>query len=134
MRTFRVKVNDSVYEVEIEEISTGNTVLPPAQSTTATLENPRTPAAPVTPAAAAKAAPQANQDSGNGIVTAQMPGTIVEIHVHQGDQVSRGQKLLILEAMKMENEIVAPTDGIVRDIQVAKGASVNAGDILVILN
>jgi len=134
MRTFRVKVNDNVYEVEIEEISTGNTVLPPAQSTTATLEKPRTPAAPVPPAAAAKAVPQANQDSGNGIVTAQMPGTVVEIHVHQGDKVSRGQKLLILEAMKMENEIVAPTDGIVRDIQVAKGASVNAGDILVILN
>jgi biotin carboxyl carrier protein len=59
-----------------------------------------------------------------------MPGTILDIKVKQGDTVEAGQVVLILEAMKMENEILAPSAGVVDTIQVSKGASVNAGDIL----
>lgn len=59
-----------------------------------------------------------------------MPGTILDIKVKPGDTVSAGQVVLILEAMKMENEILAPTDGVVDTIQVSKGSSVNAGDVL----
>jgi biotin carboxyl carrier protein len=62
-----------------------------------------------------------------------MPGTIIDIDVNVGDQVTRGQKLLVLEAMKMENEIVAPHDGTVSEVCVQAGALVNAGDTLVIL-
>jgi len=63
-----------------------------------------------------------------------MPGTIIDIDVNVGDQVTRGQKLLVLEAMKMENEIVAPHDGTVAEICVAAGALVNAGDVVVVLS
>jgi len=63
-----------------------------------------------------------------------MPGTIVDIDVNVGDKVTRGQKLLVLEAMKMENEIVAPQDGTVSEIRVNAGALVNAGDTLVVLS
>ena len=66
-------------------------------------------------------------------VTAPMPGTILNIGVTVGDIVKKGQVLVILEAMKMENEIVAPSDGTVASINVASGTSVNAGDLLVSL-
>jgi biotin carboxyl carrier protein len=59
-----------------------------------------------------------------------MPGTILDIRVKAGDEVKEGQILLILEAMKMENEIISPNSGIVDTVQVSKGASVNAGDVL----
>ena len=62
-----------------------------------------------------------------------MPGTILNVNVNVGDTVKKGQVLLILEAMKMENEIVAPNDGKVVSVHVSKGASVNAGDALVSL-
>ncbi len=62
-----------------------------------------------------------------------MPGTILSIAVKAGDSVKAGQVLLILEAMKMENEIVAPRDGTVSRVAVTKGASVNTGDLLVVL-
>jgi biotin carboxyl carrier protein len=59
-----------------------------------------------------------------------MPGTILDIKVKSGDAVTAGQILLILEAMKMENEIIAPSAGTIDTIQVSKGSSVNAGDVL----
>lgn len=62
-----------------------------------------------------------------------MPGTITDVKVQQGDQVKRGDTLMILEAMKMENEIKAPTDGTVETIEVAQGASVNAGMALLVI-
>ena len=61
-----------------------------------------------------------------------MPGTILSIAVKAGDSVKAGQLLMILEAMKMENEIVAPEDGVVASVAVAKGAAVNTGDVLVV--
>lgn len=64
---------------------------------------------------------------------APMPGTIIDIKVNPGDNAKKGDILFILEAMKMENEIVAPKDGIVKKIQVAKGASVNTSDILAVI-
>jgi biotin carboxyl carrier protein len=63
-----------------------------------------------------------------------MPGTILGVKVNPGDTVKKGQVLLILEAMKMENEIVAPNDGTVATVNVSKGTSVNAGDVLVSMN
>ena len=66
-------------------------------------------------------------------VTAPMPGTILKVNVSVGDKVKKGQILLILEAMKMENEIVAAGDSTVATVNVSKGSSVNAGDVLVSL-
>ena len=62
-----------------------------------------------------------------------MPGTVISIAVTDGDTVSKGQTLLILEAMKMENEIMAPCDGTVQEVTISQGTSVNAGDILVVV-
>ena len=62
-----------------------------------------------------------------------MPGTIVDVKVAQGASVKTGDLLLVLEAMKMENEILAPCDGTVAQVAVSKGASVNSGDVLVVI-
>jgi len=72
-------------------------------------------------------------DTGQKVVKAAIPGTIVKILVSPGDRVSAGDTLLILEAMKMENEIVAPSSGIVKEIRVSEGQRVETGDILVII-
>ena len=63
-----------------------------------------------------------------------MPGTILDIKVSVGESVTKGQALLILEAMKMENEVMAPCDGAVGEIHVTVGASVNSGDVLVVMS
>lgn len=67
------------------------------------------------------------------LLKAPMPGTIIDIKVCPGDNVKKGGTLFILEAMKMENEIAAPKDGIIKEIQVAKGTSVNTSDVLAVI-
>ena len=130
MRMFKVVVNGSEYEVAIEEMKgEGGSTAAPASAPAAPRPAARAPAP-----AAPKPSPQPAGDSAGGTVTAQMPGTIVDIDVNVGDNVTRGQKLLVLEAMKMENEIVAPQDGTVKEISVTAGALVNAGDVLVVLS
>lgn len=127
MRTFRVTVGGNEYEVSIEEISAASqtaarpvaapTPVKPAASPVARVQQP----SPVQPPA------------GEGTITAPMPGTITDVRVSQGDTVKRGDTLMILEAMKMENELKAPFDGVVSAIEVTKGAAVNAGTLLLIL-
>jgi len=131
MKMFKVVVNGNEYEVAVEEVK-GPTGSAPTPAATA----PKLAAKPQTsaPATPKPSAPPSGGDSGEGTVVAQMPGTIVDIDVNVGDKVTKGQKLLVLEAMKMENEIVAPHDGTVSEISVAAGALVNAGDVLVILS
>lgn len=126
MRRFRVIVNGSEFEVAIEELAdaASTAVSVPA----VTRSEPVAAAVP-----AAKPAARSLSAGSAGNVIAQMPGTIVDVAVGPGDRVTRGQTLLILEAMKMANEVVSPQDGIVQEIRVAKGASVNAGDVLVVL-
>ena len=113
MKKYRVNVNGTVYEVELEEMTGA----------------PSAPAAP----AAAPAAPAAAPAAGGEKVTSPMPGTILSVNVAAGDAVKRGQVLMILEAMKMENEIMAPHDAKVAQVLAAKGATVNTGDVLVVL-
>jgi len=122
MRKFAVTVNGKTYEVEVEEIG-GQSAAPAAPA-------PRMEAA--KPAEAPKAAPAgASAPAGAETVKSPMPGTILDIKVSNGDTVKEGQVLMILEAMKMENEIVSPCDGTVASIHVAKGASVETGDLLI---
>ena len=126
MRKFNITVNGVAYEVEVEEVAAGEASAPAA----AALKAAPKAAAPAAKPAAPKAAPVANGTK----VNAPMPGTILDVKVAQGQAVKKGDVLLILEAMKMENEILAPQDGTVAQVAVSKGASVNSGDPLVVLN
>lgn len=127
MRTFRVVVNGSEYNVEIEELGVAAAPASPAPAA----PQPVAAQAPAAQAQPAPSKPAAEQPSVSGGVQAPMPGTVLETCVAKGDKVTKGQKLLILEAMKMENEIQAPGDGVIQDLLVEKGASVNAGDVLI---
>ena len=117
MRKFIVNVNGNSYEVEVEEV--GGVAAPVAAPA----------AAPVVAApAAAPKAPAA--PAGGTPVKAPMPGNVLDIKVSNGQAVKQGDVLVILEAMKMENEISAPCDGTVT-VVASKGATVNTGDVLV---
>ena len=117
MKNYKVIVNGTAYEVAVEEIS--------ASEVSATPAAPAAPVATETPAAPA-AAPVA-APAGGETVTAPMPGTILDVKVTEGQAVKSGDVLVILEAMKMENEILAPCDGTVKGLAVTKGASVDSG-------
>ena len=119
MRKFHVNVNGTSYEVEVEEIAAGAA---PA-------------AAPVQAAAPAAAAPAAAATVAAGAtsVTAPMPGNILDIKVKVGDTVDANTVVIMLEAMKMENEIFAGVAGKVTAINVTKGSTVNSGDVLVVI-
>jgi biotin carboxyl carrier protein len=127
VRKFRVQVNGNMYEVEVEEIGGVPTIPQPAPVALAT--SPTPPAPPAVPVPAPKAAPVAPSGNGSG-VAAPMPGTITDIRVKVGDRVEPRTVVMMLEAMKMENEIFAGRTGVVSQIAVDKGASVNTGDLL----
>ena len=132
MRKFAITVNGVSYEVEVEEI--GGAPVFAAAPVAAPAAAPAPVAAPkaAAPAAAPKAAAAA--PAGATTVTAPMPGTINAVKVSAGQAVKKGDILVVLEAMKMENEIMAPADGTVASVNVTKGATVNTGDVLVSLN
>ena len=119
-KKFNITVNGSSYAVEVEEV--GGSSAPVAAA-------PRAAAAPA-PAAAPAAKPVA---AGAATVTAPMPGKVLEVKVKAGDAVKSGQVLLILEAMKMQNEIMAPADGTIADVRVSAGATVNTGDVMIVM-
>ena len=128
MKIFRVVVNGKQYEVSIEELPTGNTA---GSEETRTAPIPRHDKPATTPK---QESPKPPLPGGTGEnILAPMPGTILRIDVNPGNSVKRGDTLLILEAMKMENEILAPHDCVIKQLNVAQGASVNAGDLLVVL-
>jgi biotin carboxyl carrier protein len=138
MRKFIVNVNGKQYEVEVEEITSGATST--IKQTPAVQAEPKSEISAPQPKVEPKPEPapkeekkQVQVSQGAEVVTAPMPGTILNINVNEGDAVKEGQVLLILEAMKMENEILAPKDGKVVSIPVTKGSSVNTGDQLVII-
>ena len=121
MKNYRITVNGTSYDVAVEELAAGAAPAPVAQV-----------AAPV---AAAAPAPAAKSTGAGSIkVASPMPGKILDVKTKVGDAVKKGQVLLILEAMKMENEVVAPEDGTVASVDVAVGAMVEAGDTLASLN
>lgn len=130
MKKFNISVNGTSYEVEVEEVG-GAVSAPVSRPAQTAAPAPRAAAPAAAPKAAPKAAPVAVGDG--EVVASPMPGTILDIKVKVGDTVANGAVLVILEAMKMENEIMAPVAGTVQLISVTKGASVNSGDVLVVI-
>lgn len=124
MKNYRITVNGTAYDVAVEELGAGAA---PAAAPVATA-----PAA--APAPAAPAAPAAASGAGSIVVSAPMPGKILNVKTNVGASVKKGDVVLILEAMKMENEVVAPEDGTIASINVAAGDSVEAGDTLATMN
>lgn len=122
MKSYTITVNGNIYDVTVEENG----------AATAPTAAPKMPAPPVKAAPAAPAAPAGAQ--GGIKVNAPMPGKILDVKAPVGTAVKKGQVILILEAMKMENEVVAPEDGTVATINVSVGDSVEAGVILATLN
>ena len=126
---YKVTLNGRTYEVEVEA---GKAMLLDEYEAIAPAAPATAPAPAPAPVAAPSAAPAASLAAGEP-VKAPMPGVVLKVQVQQGQAVKAGQVLVILEAMKMENEIVAPKDGTVAQIVAAKGASVESGAPLVIL-
>lgn len=129
LRKFKIKVDGQEYLVEMEEIGAVAPAAPAAPVV------PVAPAAPVVEAAPTPApAPAAATPAGADAMPSPMPGNILRILVNVGDTVTENQPLLILEAMKMENEIVAAKAGVVAGIHVKEGQVVNPGDALITIN
>ncbi len=129
MRKYIVKVNGSVYEVEVEELTAGEAAqYAAAPEKPAPAKAEEKPAEATAPAAQPSAKPAA---AGAKSINAPMPGSIISVSVKPGDTFRSGQVLLVLEAMKMENEIMAPHDGRVISVNVSAGSSVNSGDVLI---
>jgi glutaconyl-CoA/methylmalonyl-CoA decarboxylase subunit gamma len=132
MKRYSVTVNGQSYDVAVEEV--GEQAAPPAPlpapAPAAASAPPPLPSAPAVVAPAAAPAASAGV-AGATTIKAPMPGTLLSFRVAQGQAVKRGDVILILEAMKMENEIVASVDGTVAALRVAQGSSVNTGDALI---
>ena len=120
MKKYNVTVNGTAYEITLEVVDAAD-----VKSTPAPVAAPATAPAPV-------AAPAAANAEGEK-VTAPMPGNILAVNVANGDAVKKGDVLFILEAMKMENEIIAACDGTVVSVNVTKGASVETGATLCVI-
>ena len=120
MKVYKVKVNGKVYEVELESVSeSAQSIVAPVQS------------APVVEQSAQAAAPVA---SGEGAeLKAPMAGTILDVKVSVGQTVKVGDVICILEAMKLENEVVANANGVVKSISVSKGTSVELGHLIAVI-
>ena len=117
MKRFNITVNGKAYDVAVEEVTDGSAPV----VATAPVSAPKPAPAPATAPAPAGAGEK---------VTAPMPGTILDVKVNVGDTVTKGQAIMVLEAMKMENDIVAPCDGKIASVTVKKGDQVNSADTL----
>ena len=125
VKKYKVTVNGQSYDVGVEEVGSAGASVQMAAPAQASAQAPvqQAPTAPA-PAAAPAAA-------GASTVKAPMPGTVLSLKVAAGQAVRRGDVLLILEAMKMENEITSPSDGTVAAVRVQAGSTVNTGDPMV---
>ena len=125
MKKYIIKLNGKTYEVEMGEVAgSSEYVAAPAASAAAS-------AAAAHSAPTVHAVPKATAEIGGATIISPMPGTIINVLVKVGDAVKKNQVLVVLEAMKMENEIVAPADGTILSISASKGTAVDVSEELV---
>jgi biotin carboxyl carrier protein len=132
-----VTINKKKYEVEVEKgqatiVNTTDVAVSEIVSHTVQAAAPAQTSTAASAGVATQASP-AGQDAGGEVVKAPIPGTLLDVKTSQGAKVKKGQVIFILEAMKMENEIMAPVDGTIAQIKAAKGSSVSTGDILAVI-
>ncbi len=113
MKAYKVTVNGNVYEITLEIIDKEE------------IKN-----APATAPATTPAPTASNASAGSVTINSPMPGTILKVNITNGQNVKKGDVLMILEAMKMENEIMAPSDGTIASLNVQAGSSVESGTVL----
>lgn len=129
LRKFRIKINEKEYMVEMEEFGAPAVAADPVQAAPV-----QAMPAPTAAPAAAPTAPAPAVGSGEGDpITAPMPGKILDISVNVGDVVTENQVLAVLEAMKLENEIVAPRAGTITAVVATKGAQIDVGQTIVVI-
>ena len=128
MKKFNVTVNGTAYDVEVNEVKAAAPAAAPKAAPAAAPKAAPAPAPAPAPAAAAAPVP-----AGAETVKAPMPGKILSVAVSAGQAVKKGETLLILEAMKMQNEIAAPHDAVVAEVRVAANQTVSTGDDMVVL-
>lgn len=137
MKEYRININGTNYNVSIEEVETSSNQSPRV------IETVKTPVAPIpapvkektqSVAAEKKAAPAPTSTGNEYLIKSPLPGIVLDILVREGDTVKTGQKVILLEAMKMENNIESDRDGIVKSVNVTKGDSTYEGDTLIILS
>ena len=151
MKKYSLKINGNPYEVKIEDINESSTMARVTVNGTkydveiegakaAAVKKPQVVAAPeatglsVTPKTPIATKPAAAPAAASGLkVTCPLPGTIISLNVKEGDTVAAGQTLLVLEAMKMENNIDAERGGVVKQVLVSAGATVMEGDVLLVI-
>lgn len=121
MKKYNVTVNGTAYEITLEVVDAADVKATPA------------PAPAAAPAAEPAAPAPAAAPAGGETVSSPMPGTILSVNVQNGATVKRGDVLMVLEAMKMENEISAPCDGTIASVNVQNGASVETGTVLCVI-
>ena len=123
MKTYNITVNGVTYVVNVEEVAAGAAPVATPAAAPAPIAKP-----------AASPAPAKQGSAGATAVKAPMPGNIMKVNVKVGDAVKKGDVLVVLEAMKMENDVCAPADGVVASVEVNQGATVETDAVLVTLN
>jgi biotin carboxyl carrier protein len=124
MKKYIVNVNGNRYEVEVEEVQGDfSSVSTPVSTVKPSVQKPAAPAA----------APMKKSAAEGEKVECPMPGNIFKVNIKAGDMVKKGDVLFVLEAMKMENEIMAPRDGKIIEVNVEVGVQVNTGDVLAVI-
>ncbi|MBQ3817407.1 MAG: biotin/lipoyl-binding protein [Clostridia bacterium] len=121
MKKYNVTVNGTAYEITIEAVDASRVTSKPA----APAKAETAPDKPANPAPASNA--------GGETVSSPMPGTILSVNIQNGDSVKKGDILMVLEAMKMENEIMSPCDGTISSVNVSKGSAVETGAVLCVI-